>query len=122
MEVITVRKGQKLYEIIKEIANDKERLILVYIDSTLVESSKLVKRNTSDNYDYEFEVDGYKIIVDAGENASRTCFFLWQVIEPNKNTIYSLYSPQLVDYMDDKCECKEIFIRKRGSKTKIGED
>ena len=122
MEVITVRKCQKLYELINQIASDKEKLYMIHIDNTLIERSKLKKLPSDENYDYEFVQEGYKLIMDAGDDARDNWYFLWQVIKPDGSNLYSLSKPYLLDYLDGKCECKDFYIRKWGSKTKIDEE
>ena len=121
MEVITVRKSQKLWKVIKEIANGEE-LPMIFIDNTLIEKNKLIQERKEINYSYVFEEEGYKIIVDAGDNANGKWYLLWYVIKPKEQNIYSFPSAYFLECLYRKVNYKQIYIRRWGSKTKIGEE
>ena len=111
---VTVRNGQKLYELINEIVETEKLFCLIDIDKELV-NCEIVK----DGENYKFNKDSYDFIVSDQKDG---WYFLFEIIDSQGEMVYSIRNPYFEDYLNGKCDFKIISMRKYGSKTPIGEE
>lgn len=118
-EVITVRKGDKIVDVLKNTITDvEEKFSLIYIDALLIDIGIFKKaKGFKDDEIYQAQIDGYNIIVrDYGE-----WFALYFFYQTESRNIYTMMN-NCFDYIDGFVEGIDIYIRKWGSKAKMDED
>ena len=121
-KIVTIRKIDKLYEVIRKIVASKDKLYLIRIDSQLVEKSELIRESKLKNDVYIFSKDNYQFVVNAGENAEEEWYSVCSVEDPNKRFIYFVGFEEIRDALNYNIEMQLVYIRRWGSKTKIEED
>ena len=120
--IVTIRKIDKLWEVIKRIVASKDKLYLIRIDSELVERSELIQESKLRNDTYIFMKDNYQFVVNAGENAEEAWYSVCSVEGPDKRFIYFVGFEEIKDAFDYNIEMQLVYIRRWGSKTKMEED
>lgn len=118
-QVITVRRNQKLGEVIKNLVFDEKILYMIYIDKELIDFDMLEEYLENS---HKLSQEGYDIIIGKGEGTSKDWLLVWDCFYNHKEEVYTLYNVYLYDYIEGHCCCKNIYIRKWGSKTKIDEE
>ena len=116
-KVITVRKGQKLFELIKEVMDDSKTVYGISIDKTLVNHKELEKKSKEF---YLFKEDGYKFVVFNDEESD--WYFIWILIDPNEDFVIFMEVNEMKDVIAGHYLWKDVYIRKWGSKAKIDEE
>ena len=123
-KVRTLRKNESLLNVLKDIITEHEGLFsTIRFEKAFVEMEDLLEVKAKNNIHgiYSLHLEGYKIQIDFGEPKDNwNWFVIWEVQSPEEEILYNncFY---LEDFLKGITQGVNIWVRKWGSKTKIGE-
>ena len=116
-KVITVRKTQKLCDVIKSITFEEPTFYWIHIEKSLIDR-KNAKHQFGNNF--EVEQDGYKVEFMEDEESED---WVWlNGIKVNNECIFLIAMDNFIGVIYEECEIQKIYIRKWGSKAKMDEE
>ena len=113
-EVIIVKSLKDIIRVIQKIVINE--LVFIDIDKNFFKDQEINVINSEED---SVTVDGYQFNLYKMEN--RDWYGLLHVTDSKGKSIYSVLSYNVLFWSEGKCEYHTVYIKKRGSKSKIDE-